>query len=165
MNLLKPKKLRLDEIRGLPDSMEMEIIPKEHNIYFEYMNISKKFITDHLKKKTSDKKVIRTIEGIAGEMINNGIWHGNEDSSKPIRINVGWKGNKFYFVVRDEGKGFNMAKPKVDWEFDYWTGGLGMGIFLSKKMVDRIYNFKDPASYVCMRVPKNKLLEAQNESN
>ena len=150
MRLLKPEKLSVNEIKKLPGAQEMTIIPEEHLINFGYLELSKKLIIDQFKQKSQNERQIGWLETIAKEMINNGIWHGNKSSTKEIRICTGWRGDDFYFVVIDKGMGFDMENPEIDWEFNFYTEGMGMGIAISKKIADRVYNFQDPASYVCM---------------
>jgi len=150
----KTKKLRLNNIVRLTGAKQT-IVPTPKD--YESEKVLVDLVVDEFRKRTPNEELITDIRFVSGEMINNARYHGNNlNPSKNIMIDVAWKGNDFYLVVKDEGEGFDMENPKIK----DGPPESGLGIILSKRKADLVYNFRDSASYVCMRVPKNKL-EAQ----
>jgi anti-sigma regulatory factor (Ser/Thr protein kinase) len=148
---MKAKKLKLNKILKLNGLKRIEVPTPNYDSERRLTEL----IVDNFREKTSKEDLIESIRFISGEMINNARFHGNHlDTSKKIILYFAWKNNDFYFVVEDEGKGFDMKNPSF--------GGAcfperGLGIDYSKQKADLIYNFRDPRSYVCLRVPKSKM--------
>jgi len=143
------KKLKLKEIIKLNEAKSILVSTPEYSTEELKEQLMKEF-----KRKTSDENLIWNTKFVLTEMIDNAIYHGNHlDTSKKIKINMAWKKNNFYFVVQDEGQGFNMKNPRRS----PGPPESGLGIFYSKRKADLVYNFGDSASYVCINVPKNKL--------
>ncbi len=78
------------------------------------------------------------------ELIANASEHGNgRDPSKNIEIHYGWDQNNFYFVVIDEGLGFDVNNKNL--------GRPGSGLASAESLMDDVYNFGDNAVYVRKR--------------
>ena len=139
------QKLSLAQILERDNTQILEIFTPSENILFsnEVLN----FVTDNFKLKSRNKDLITDVECATRQMIANAIEHGNKsDSSKKIKVYCSWVGKGFYFVVQDEGKGFDVENPPAG---DPEYGGLGL--HYTKKMMDLVYNFNDSAVYLCKK--------------
>lgn len=142
------RKLTLKEILESERSLVLEIpTPKE-----EYDPILRKFILDCFNQEFRAKDSIEEddIRFAAGEMVANAIYYGNNyDSSKKIRLACSWIDDCFYFVVGDEGNGFDIENP----EYKGMPVPMGsLGIAYTKQRMDLVYNFGDSAAYCVKRI-------------
>jgi serine/threonine-protein kinase RsbW len=101
------------------------------------------FVRNILNSQKLEENQVDSIVIAARELIANAIEHGNKmETNKNIRVICGWIEKDFYFVVQDEGNGFDI-KNAGNW-FDP-EGGYGIPVV--KRRVDLLYNFNDPAAY------------------
>lgn len=84
------------------------------------------------------------------ESVNNAIVHGNKnDKNKNVHLELEVDNNNVYFLVRDEGKGFDPNKlPDPTSPENIDTPG-GRGIFLIKHLADEV-KFKENGSEMKM---------------
>ena len=86
------------------------------------------------------------IKVILNELLQNAIRHGNkEDSSKEVKIRAGIDNSFVYFIIEDEGKGFDINCNGQSESFmdicDLKENGRG--ILIVKNLCDRVkYNSK-----------------------
>ena len=112
------------------------------------------FILENFRKKVDNKNLVNDIKITSNELISNASFHGNHlDSNKFIKIYCLWIKNKFYFVFKDEGNGFDILRPPKNGPSPP-EGGLGL--IYSKERVDKLYNFKDSCAYACKKLSKQK---------
>jgi len=149
---MKPKKLTLNRILKLDGLRQIEVPTPDYDSEKELIEL----IVNEFRKKTLDEELIGSIRFVAGEMINNARYYGNHlDILKKIRLYLAWRDNDFYFVIEDEGGGFDMKNPVIK----AGPPESGIGIFYSKQRTDLTYNFGDSRSYICLKVPCIKLKE------
>ena len=145
--LRKMKKFTLQEILGNSSTITREFQTATH--VGDRDDISD-FVVQEFKKRTSNEKLIEDIFFISGELANNSNEYANNyNSSKKITVSCLWKSpEEFYFVVKDEGKGFDVANSK---RFGGDPMG-GCGIYWSKQRSNILYNFNDAAVYVGKKI-------------
>ncbi len=145
---MRPSKITLKEILDSPSHATIRF-SFERDAY-QSERAATEYVVQQAMEKTSSRDLLEKIRFVAGEMISNAREYGNKlDPKKDVQIDHCWKGNDFYFVVRDHGEGFNMDSPP-----EHGTGfESGIGIRESKKSADIVYNFQDSAAYVCFRLP------------
>ena len=76
-----------------------------------------------------------TISVAVLQAVNNAVVHGNgSDVAKQVRIEAGHRTGGIYFLVQDQGKGFDYARYAgvPDGE------GEGRGLFLIRSLADRV---------------------------
>ncbi len=118
------------------------------------------FVVKNFKKKVKDETMIEDVRFAAGEMVANAIEHGNKrDETKLVKIYCSWFGDDFYFVVQDEGEGFDIENPR----YKHSPPEGGLGIIYTKQRMDLVYNFEDSASYLC-KIYKRKKSNLQKSS-
>jgi hypothetical protein len=89
---------------------------------------------------------IDDIRIVAGELISNAVRHGNRrDASKRLRVYCSWREECFYFAVQDEGDGFDLCAPS----YRCLPASDSVGLMLSERRADLLYNFNDPVAYAC----------------
>ncbi len=140
------RKLSLEKILKNNDTKVLEIPTPVHDSYPEEA-IS--FVIDNFRSRIKNDSLVNDIRVAASEMIANAIDYGNKRNPlKKLKVYCSWFGDKFYFVIQDEGGGFDIDKPK-------YQGGPqpegGLGIEYTKQRMNLVYNFGDSASYVCKR--------------
>lgn len=90
--------------------------------------------------------VLFEIKVILNELLQNAIRHGNnEDSSKQVKIRAGIDNSFVYFIIEDEGKGFdiNCYGQTEDLINICEMKENGRGILIVKNLCDRVkYNSK-----------------------
>lgn len=90
--------------------------------------------------------ILFEIKVILNELLLNAIIHGNkEDKSKLVKIRTGVINNYVYFIIEDEGEGFDVNSYNQLEEpsnaFDMKESGRG--ILIVKKLCDKVkYNIK-----------------------
>ncbi len=131
------------------------------NPYSKKPDNARDLVVEQFKRKTSDPKLIDDVWFISGEMITNSVQHGNHLSwDKSVEVYCGWQGNKFYFAVKDHGRGFDIDNPV--YHISPPDGGLG--ICYSRRRAELVYNFKDNVSYVCKSLAKDEPRAKSNSS-
>ena len=138
------RKLNFKKISKNPGASTFSFATPESGGYFSE---GSQFILDNFSKRTSDERLIEDVRFVSDELVANAVEHGNiRDSNKKINIFCLWLKDKFYFVVQDEGKGFDLSRPKYR-SMPPPEGSLGLKY--SKQRLDLVYNFQDSCSYAC----------------
>ncbi|WP_235715943.1 ATP-binding protein [Acetivibrio cellulolyticus] len=83
---------------------------------------------------------------VLNELLQNAIKHGNkEDSAKQVKIRTGISKNYVYFIIEDEGEGFErncIVRPENLTELCELKEG-GRGLLIVRNLCDSVkYNFK-----------------------
>lgn len=142
------RRLTLDELLRYLQTKRLDIAtPMEPR----YPKEGTDFIVAEFKTGSTEPDLVEHVRFAASELIRNGIEHGNRmDPSRKLHLFCAWIHDTFYFVVQDEGEGFNLARPNYEGA-PQPEGGLGL--LYSKEAMDEVYNFRDSASYACICVP------------
>jgi len=85
------------------------------------------------------------------EAINNAITHGNKlDPNKKVNLNMKSEENDLYFIIKDEGLGFdfeNIPDPTLP---ENLTKLNGRGVFLMKSLADEVV-FEDNGARITLK--------------
>ena len=85
------------------------------------------------------------------EAVNNAIIHGNKlDKDKYVEINCNFENRYLYFVIRDQGYGFNLENISDPTSPENIENPHGRGIFLMRNLSDQI-EFSDKGREVTLR--------------
>lgn len=103
-----------------------------------------KFIVEHHGPLKDD--VLFDIKVILNELLLNAVVHGNkEDKSKQVKVRTGIDNDFVYFIIEDEGEGFNInccSQPEDLFDIMDMKEN-GRGILIVKNLCDRVkYNTK-----------------------
>ena len=141
------KKLTLEEISKNPNT---KILIFQTPTDYAYNENGINFVKKNFAIKNVTGSQLDDIRFAAGEMISNAVMHGNKrDSDKKIEIYCLWVEKNFYFVIKDEGKGFEIDNPLYG---VICPPEGSLGIELTKSKMNLVYNFKDSASYICKKI-------------
>jgi len=82
------------------------------------------------------------------EAVNNAIIHGNKsDVNKEVHINVYQSGDRFWFTIKDSGRGFDFTNIPDPTSPENILMENGRGVFLMKNLADEV-EFMDGGSLV-----------------
>ncbi|MBN2052027.1 ATP-binding protein [Candidatus Woesearchaeota archaeon] len=139
------RKLSLEKIANDENTKILEVATPNKAYPEELIS----FFVQNFKQRSNDQKMINDVRIASGELIANAIDYGNKkDSWKKLRLYCLWVRRKFYFVIQDQGAGFDIDEP-VFKGFPPPEGSAGLAI--SRQRVDLLYNFRDCASYCCKK--------------
>lgn len=114
-------------------------------VHSDFPGLGVSFVLDEFTKRVNNEALIEDMRFITSEMISNAFYYGNQfNKDKKIMIYCGWIKNNFYGVVQDEGEGFDINNP----HYHASPPDGGMGIELSRKKVDLLYNFGNAVFFV-----------------
>ncbi|MGB1242195.1 MAG: ATP-binding protein [Chitinophagales bacterium] len=96
------------------------------------------------KRFNIDDEVYFNILLVLTEAVNNCILHGNqEDPRKHVHIRMNPKQNALYFVIRDEGEGFNPERLPDPTQPDRLACANGRGVFLMRQLSNNVQYSND----------------------
>ncbi len=96
------------------------------------------------KRFNIDDEVYFNILLVLTEAVNNCILHGNQaDPRKHVHIRMHPNRNALYFVVRDEGEGFNPDRLPDPTQPERLTCANGRGVFLMRQLSDTVHYSND----------------------
>ena len=108
-----------------------------------YPRNAENFVSDSLIKAGIGSKQLPYVLAGTKELVANAIEHGNSfDPTKSVEVVCAWENGRFCFVVKDGGQGFDIKNCKRAYSEE-----RGYGLVSVKRVVDKLYNFNDPASY------------------
>ncbi|OQA66414.1 MAG: anti-sigma F factor [Candidatus Diapherotrites archaeon ADurb.Bin253] len=151
-----PVREEIDE--GIKEEKYIEITSDLKNI----KTVEKNIIYDMYSKEFTEKEVSDT-KLVIDELVTNAIEHGNQfDDSKKVLILYKFKESSdtvtLIIEIEDEGKGFSIEKLKVP---DI-SGERGRGIFIVRKIVDRLEYFNDGKKVVVYK-KRRKLNDSEKQ--
>jgi serine/threonine-protein kinase RsbW len=83
------------------------------------------------------------------EALSNAILRGNgEDPAKHVRVRADFDDRELVVEVADEGKGFDLDRPHDPTSPEHLEDEDGRGIFLMKRLMDRVERFTDGGNVV-----------------
>lgn len=147
-----------DVEEGVKEEKYIEITSDLKNI----KTVDKNIIYDMYSKDFSEKEISDT-KLVIDELITNAIEHGNQfDDSKKVVILYKFKETENSIIlileIEDEGKGFSIEKLK---EPDI-SGERGRGIFIVRKIVDRLEYFNNGKRVVVYK-KRRKLNDSEKQ--
>jgi serine/threonine-protein kinase RsbW len=116
-------------------------------LYLEKVEKLTKDVSTYAKLSSS---VADDLSIVVTELVNNAIHHGNkENKEKKVYIDFIIKNAKIEIHIKDEGNGFNPADLKNPLEPENLLNESGRGIFLIKKLMDKLdFKFLDHGTEV-----------------
>ena len=90
------------------------------------------------------------------EAVNNGLQHGNKaNPNKNIEVTFKVKDNRIFFIIKDEGSGFDHTTLPDPTDPKNIEKPTGRGIFLMKHLADNVA-FEDKGTKVILEFILNK---------
>ncbi len=149
---MKLAKLSLEQLIKIPETKILKFKTPLNNVQYPLGKID--FIVNYFGTRTDNPELLEDIRVAAGEMIANAICHGNHfNPEKEIKLYCSWIKNIFYFVVKDEGEGFDINNPRY---LSAPPPEASLGLACTRQRTSLVYNFKDSASYVCKELPQKQ---------
>jgi serine/threonine-protein kinase RsbW len=101
------------------------------------------FILDVAEKSNLNKEKFNSLALSFSEATSNSLLHGNKlDKSKKVKITVKVDDTRMVIIIKDEGKGFNIAEVPDPTKPENILKDSGRGIHIMKSFLhDLRYNF------------------------
>ena len=112
------------------------------------LNRVESFINDVCLQLNLEEEYYGNVLIAVTEAVNNAILHGNKsDKSKMVEINVFEQEDQFWFLVKDDGRGFDYNNLPDPTNPENILLENGRGVFLMKNLADDV-EFHDGGSAV-----------------
>lgn len=130
--------------------MEAKIFFKEISGGAHSVKILSSDLIDFLKGPGLDKDTLFEIKLCVEEAVRNAMVHGNRSDEKlPVKVSCRVDDDGIRIEVEDRGKGFDHKAVPDPTKADNLTKGSGRGVYLIKKLMDRV-EFNDRGNIIVM---------------